>query len=91
MGNTFVISGLRNKRARIAGEIAHAQRLLDQRRAELAQVDAVIRMFTPDCNPDMILPIQPAEAPAVENTAWRMEPLALTSGTQVAIMIALPG
>jgi len=60
MGDTFVISGLRNKRARIAGEIAHAQRLLDQRQAELAQIDAVIRMFTPDCNPDMIAPIQPA-------------------------------
>ena len=60
MGSTYVISGLRNKRARIAGEIAHTQRLLDQRRAELAQIDVVIKMFTPDCNPDMIPPIQPA-------------------------------
>jgi hypothetical protein len=59
MGDTFVISGLRNKRARIAGEIAAAQRALDQRRAELAQLDAAIRMFTPDCNPDMIPPIRP--------------------------------
>jgi hypothetical protein len=60
MGDTFVISGLKNKRARVAGEIAHFQRLVDQRRAELAQIDAVIQMFTPDCNPDMIAPIRPA-------------------------------
>lgn len=60
MGDTFVISGLRNKRARLSGEIVQAQRLLDPKRAALAQIDAVIRMFTPDCNPDMISPIQPA-------------------------------
>lgn len=60
MGTAFVISGLKNKRARIAGEIAQTQQLLDQRRAELAQIDAVIRMFTPDCNPDMIPPIRPS-------------------------------
>lgn len=41
METAFVISGLKNKRARIAGEIAQNQQLLDQRRAELAQTDAV--------------------------------------------------
>ena len=35
------------------------QRAIDQRREEMAQIDAVIRMFTPDCNPDMIPPIRP--------------------------------
>ena len=35
------------------------QRAIDQRRDELAQIDAVIRMFTPDCNPEMIPPIRP--------------------------------
>ena len=60
MGYTFVISGLKDKRARLAGEVAATQALLDQRRAELAQIDAVIRMFTPDCHPDMIPPIRPA-------------------------------
>lgn len=60
MGYSFAISGLKDKRARIAGEIATAQRLVDQRRAELLQIDAVIRMFTPDCNAEMIAPIQPA-------------------------------
>ena len=59
MGNTFVISGLRNKRARIAGEIRVAETAIAQRREELAQIDAVLRMFAPDCNPDMIPPIRP--------------------------------
>jgi hypothetical protein len=59
MGNTFVISGLKNKRARIAGEIVAAQRAIDQRRAELATLDAVVRMFSPDCDPDMIPRIRP--------------------------------
>jgi hypothetical protein len=45
MGNTYVISGLRDKRARIAGEIARAQHQVDQRRVELAQLDSVIRLF----------------------------------------------
>ena len=31
-----------------------AQRAIDQRREELAQIDSVIRMFAPDINPDMI-------------------------------------
>jgi hypothetical protein len=59
MGSSFVISGLKQKRARVAGEIAAAQRAIDQRREDLAQLDAVIRMFTPDCDPDMIPPIPP--------------------------------
>ena len=59
MGEPHVISGLKNKRTRIAGEIAAAQRAINQRRTELAQLDAVIRMFTPDRNPDMIPPIRP--------------------------------
>ena len=36
-----------------------AQRAIDQRREELAQIDSVIRMFAPDINPDMIAPIRP--------------------------------
>jgi hypothetical protein len=40
-------------------EKSHQPSAIDQRRAELAQLDAVIRMFSPDCNPDMIPPIRP--------------------------------
>ena len=60
MGSTYVISGLRQKRARLAGEIAHARKVIAQRSEELAAVDTVLRLFSPDCNPDMIPPIKPA-------------------------------
>ena len=33
---------------------------LGRARAELAQIDSVIRMFTPNCHPDMIPSIRPA-------------------------------
>jgi hypothetical protein len=59
MGNTFVISGLRDKRARLAGEIIQAQEIVARRTAELLALDAVIRMFSPDCDPEMIAPIRP--------------------------------
>lgn len=60
MGSTFVISGLRNKRARVAGEIAHAREVIAKRTEELAAIDTVLRLFAPDCHPDMIPPIKPA-------------------------------
>ena len=60
MGNTFVISGLRDKRARIAGEIIQAQEVVARRTKELLAIDAVIRLFSPDCDPDMIAPIRPS-------------------------------
>lgn len=59
MAEPHVITALRGKRTRIAGEIMAAQHAIDQRREELAQIDSVIRMFAPDCNPDMISPIRP--------------------------------
>jgi hypothetical protein len=59
MGTTHVISGLRNKRARIAGLILADQRAIAQRQEQLAMLDAVILMFSPDCDPDMIPPIRP--------------------------------
>ena len=60
MGDTFTISGLRRKRARIAGEIIQAQEIVARRTAELLALDAVIRIFTPDTDPDMIAPIRPS-------------------------------
>ena len=59
MGDTFAISALRRKRARIAGEIIAAERAIAQRREELMMIDAVLLMFSPDCHPDMIPPIRP--------------------------------
>ena len=60
MGNAFVISGLRAKRARLAGEIIQAQEIVARRTKELLALDAVIRMFSPECDPEMIAPIRPA-------------------------------
>ena len=60
MGNSFVISGLRAKRARLAGEIIQAQEIVASRTKELLAIDAVIRLFTPDTDPDMIAPIRPS-------------------------------
>jgi hypothetical protein len=59
MGNTHVISGLRNKRARIAGLMLADQKAMAQRQEQLAMLDAVILMFSPDCSPEMIPPIRP--------------------------------
>lgn len=58
--NTFVLSGLRQKRARVAGEIAHAREIVARRTEQLAAIDAVLHLFAPDYDPDMIPPIKPA-------------------------------
>jgi len=60
MGDTFAISALRRKRARVAGEIIQAQEVVARRTKELLAIDAVIRLFSPDCDPDMIAPIRPS-------------------------------
>ncbi len=58
VGNTFVLSGLHDKRARLAGEIIQAQEVSARRTEELLAIDAVLRLFSPDCDPDMIAPIR---------------------------------
>jgi hypothetical protein len=60
MPDTFVVSGLRRKRAHLAGEIELAQRLIDKQRGTLATLDAVIRLFEPQSNPELIASIRPA-------------------------------
>lgn len=60
MGELHVITGLKTKRARIAGEIIKAQEVVAKRTKELLAIDAVILMFSPDCDPEMIAPIWPA-------------------------------
>ncbi len=59
MAEPHVISGLKAKRARIAGEIIQAQEIVARRTKELLAIDAVILLFSPDCDPDMIAPIRP--------------------------------
>jgi hypothetical protein len=60
MGDTYAISALRRKRARLAGEIIQAQEIVAARTKELLAIDAVILLFSPDCDPDMIAPIRPS-------------------------------
>jgi hypothetical protein len=60
MGNTFVLSGLREKRARLAGELDQAQRAITKQREALATLDAVIRMFDATSKPELIPAIRPS-------------------------------
>jgi hypothetical protein len=59
MGYSYALHALHDKRARIAGEIEAAERTLAKKREALATLDAVIRMFEPECRPDMIPSIRP--------------------------------
>jgi hypothetical protein len=59
MGTSHVLAGLRKKRARLAGEIEAAEGALANQRETLATLDAVIRMFAPECRPDMIPSVRP--------------------------------
>jgi hypothetical protein len=59
MGEPHVISALKARRARVAGEIIRARDLISGRTEELATLDAVLAMFSPDCDPEMIVPIRP--------------------------------
>jgi hypothetical protein len=62
MPDTFAILALRRKRARLAGEIEAAECRLVGLRLSLAQIDAVIRIFEPASNPELIAAIRPAGA-----------------------------
>jgi hypothetical protein len=48
------VNALRNKRAAIAGEIEMHSREIDRLRAELVHLDATMRLFDPDTNPEDI-------------------------------------
>lgn len=45
MADTFVISGLREKRAAMAGRIVDLRREADKLQAELVHIDAVLRLY----------------------------------------------
>lgn len=56
MSNSFVISGLTEKRAELSGEIREAEKRLDRLRADLDSLDATIRLFDPTIAPKAIKP-----------------------------------
>jgi hypothetical protein len=61
MAETHVIGALRHKRAELAGMLSQLEQQLVQQRANLAHVDATMRLFDPDIRPKDIRPKQPRE------------------------------
>lgn len=61
MSHSPVIHGLVAKRAEVSGIIADLEERMRQERANLAHVDATIRLFDPEMNPRGIKPIRPAK------------------------------
>ena len=56
MAEPHVVSALREKRAEISGVIEEMERRIAQHRADLVHVDAVLRLYVPDLEPDSIAP-----------------------------------
>jgi hypothetical protein len=61
MVEPHVIGALRNKRAELAGMLRQLEQQLAQQRANLAHVDATMRLFDPDIRPKDIRPKRPRE------------------------------
>src|ERR1700738_3888333 len=59
MAEPHVIGALRNKRAELAGMLRQLEQQLAQQRANLAHVDATMRLFDPETRPKDIRPKQP--------------------------------
>ncbi len=56
MSEPHIVSTLRTKRAEIGGYITDLERKIKQQRANLAHIDATIRLFAPGLDPDAIPP-----------------------------------
>ena len=59
MAERHVIGALRNKRAELAGTPRQLEQQLMQQRANLAHLDAAMRLFDPNIRPRDIRPRQP--------------------------------
>ncbi len=58
MGEPHVVSALRDKRSELAGLIEHLERQINQHRAYLVHVDAVIRLYAPTIVPETDIPVK---------------------------------
>ena len=58
MSELHVIGALRNKRAELAGTLRQLEQQLERQRANLAHLDATMRLFDPDTRPNDIRPKQ---------------------------------
>ena len=61
MAEPHIIGALRNKRAELAGMLRQLEQQLVRQRANLAHLDATMRLFDPDIRPMDIRPKQPRE------------------------------
>jgi hypothetical protein len=61
MAGLYVISALRNKRAELAGALRQLEQQLVHQRADLAHLDATMRLFDPTIRPKEIRPKLPRE------------------------------
>jgi hypothetical protein len=59
MTELHVIGALRNKRAELAGILRQLEQQLVHQRADLANLDATMRLFDPEIRPKDIRPKQP--------------------------------
>ncbi len=59
MRYTFAISALRDKRARLAGKIEAAERVIANHRLALVALDQTLGLFHPDADPEHLTPIRP--------------------------------
>jgi hypothetical protein len=63
MTDPHAISALRRKRAEIGGHIHDLEKRIARQRANLANLDATIKLFSPGTNPDAIPSNGPIGAP----------------------------
>ena len=63
MAETHVVSALRDKRAELSGLIRDLEKRIGQYRVDLVHLDATLRLFAPDVQPEAI----PARRPARRN------------------------
>jgi hypothetical protein len=59
MAESHVVGALRNKRAELTGILCQLEQQLVQQRADLAHLDAAMRLFDPEIRPNDIRPKQP--------------------------------
>jgi hypothetical protein len=59
MGEPHVVSALRDKRSELAGLVIQLEKQLGQHRVNLAHIDATMRLFDPDIQPEAVRANQP--------------------------------
>jgi hypothetical protein len=86
MAESHVVHALKEKRARLAGDLKAAQGRVVQIRADLASVDACLRMFRGDLDPEQITPKatfgkNPVAVPKGSGGRYALDVLRETGGT----------